>query len=146
MGVFLGHIKTGEPVNGWHLFSIKGYYNSSDNILTGQIEFDWTSCNAGSQVNLLRTDGLGLTESGNNSKNIVIYPNPGNGKLRIDLKEPKSKIQLEIFNVGGQKIFESSTALPLLTNEIDFPSKTKGVYFIKIKDGENIYIEKIIMQ
>ncbi len=56
LGVFLGHIKTGEPINGWHLFSIKGNYNNIDNKLTGQIEFDWTSCNAGSQTNLVRSD------------------------------------------------------------------------------------------
>jgi photosystem II stability/assembly factor-like uncharacterized protein len=56
LGVFIGHIKTGEPINGWHLFSIKGYYNNSNNNLIGQIEFDWTSCNAGSTANLLRSN------------------------------------------------------------------------------------------
>jgi photosystem II stability/assembly factor-like uncharacterized protein len=145
LGVFLGHIKTGEPINGWHLFSIKGYYNNSNNNLTGQIEFDWTSCNAGSTANLVRSDILGTNNFVNKSKTVV-YPNPNNGRFCIDLKEPKSKMQVEIYNIWGQKIYEASIFLPQITNEIDFTSHPKGVYLIKINDGENSYREKIMVQ
>jgi len=77
---------------------------------------------------------------------ISVYPNPNNGKFYIDLKNPPAKIQVMIYNVSGKKIYESSTLSPLPTNEIDFSAHPKGVYFIKISDGENSYTEKIVVQ
>lgn len=76
----------------------------------------------------------------------TIYPNPNTGKFYFDLKEAKSKIHVDIYNVWGKKIYESSTLLPLTTNEIDFSLHPKGVYFVKINDGEMSQTEKIIIQ
>lgn len=94
--------------------------------------------------NLSGENNIGINT--NISNNFNIYPNPNNGKFSIDLKEPKSKILVDIYNVWGQKIYESSTLLPLSTNEINFSSQPKGVYFVKINDGEMNQIEKIIVQ
>lgn len=88
---------------------------------------------------------LGINENTAN-KFVNIYPNPNIGKFCIDLKEPKSKMEIEIYNILGQKIYESSTLLPLPTSEIDLSSHPKGVYLIKINDGENNYSEKILIQ
>lgn len=88
---------------------------------------------------------LGINENIINEL-IRIYPNPTSGKFCIDLKEPKLKMEVEIYNVLGQKIYESSTHYPLPIYEIDFSSYTKGVYLIKINDGENSYSEKIMVQ
>lgn len=88
---------------------------------------------------------LGINENIVN-KFIRIYPNPTNGKFCIDLQEPKSKMEVEIYNVLGQKIFKSSTHSPLPVSEINFSSHPKGVYLIKINDGENNYTEKIMIQ
>lgn len=88
---------------------------------------------------------LGIKENSAN-KFISIYPNPSNGKFCIDLKEPKSKMEVEIYNVLGQKIYKSSTRTPLPINEINFSCHPKGVYLIKINDGENNYSEKIMIK
>jgi photosystem II stability/assembly factor-like uncharacterized protein len=88
---------------------------------------------------------LGINENIIN-KSISIYPNPTNGKFCINLKEPKSKMEVEIYNVLGQKIYESSTHFPFPINEINFAPQSKGVYLIKINDGENNYTEKILIQ
>ena len=88
---------------------------------------------------------LGINEN-NINKFISIYPNPTNGKFCIDLKEPKSKMEVEIYNVLGQKIYKSSTRSPLPLNEVDLSSHPKGVYLIKINDSKNNYTEKILVQ
>lgn len=88
---------------------------------------------------------LGINENSIN-KFISIYPNPTDGKFCIDLKEPKSQMEVEIYNVLGQKIYKSSTLSPLPVNEIDFSSHPKGVYLIKIHNGENDCTEKIVVQ
>jgi len=94
--------------------------------------------------NLSSENNLGITTHILNTFNI--YPNPNTGKFYFDLKEQKSKIHVDIYNVWGKKIYESSTLLPLPINEIDFSSQPKGVYFVKINDGEMSQTEKIMIQ
>jgi photosystem II stability/assembly factor-like uncharacterized protein len=56
LGVYIGHLTSGEPQNGWHEFTIRGYYNSSTNILTGELSMDMSSCNTGTSVSLVRSN------------------------------------------------------------------------------------------
>jgi hypothetical protein len=77
---------------------------------------------------------------------ISVYPNPNYGKFCIDLTNPPAKMQVTIYDISGKKTYESSIISPLPINEIDFTSHPKGVYFIKVGDGENSYTETIVIQ
>lgn len=77
---------------------------------------------------------------------IRIYPNPNHGKFCIDLKNPPAKMRVSMYNMSGQKIYESSIISPLPVNEINFSSHPKGIYFIKINDGLTIFSETIVVQ
>ncbi len=79
-------------------------------------------------------------------KFISIYPNPNNGTFYFNLKDTKSKIKVEIYNLSGQKIYEASNFGLQLKNEIKFTPQSKGIYIIKINDGVSIYTEKIMIQ
>jgi hypothetical protein len=78
--------------------------------------------------------------------NYNIYPNPNNGTFYFRLKNANSKIQIEIYNLSGQKVYEASNMKKQTSNEINFAPQSKGVYLIKINDGENSYSEKILIQ
>jgi hypothetical protein len=80
------------------------------------------------------------------NKFITVYPNPNNGTFYFSLKDTNSKIRVEIYNLSGQKVYEASKMEKQTTNEINFSQNSKGVYLIKINDGENNYSEKIIIQ
>ena len=56
LGVFIGHMTSGEQSNGWHEFTISGYYNSSNNSLTGKLQMDMTSCNTGTSLTMFRSN------------------------------------------------------------------------------------------
>ena len=141
-GVFLGHITTGELGTPWHEFSIMGTY-SNDN-LVGKISLDGNDCNISTSLSMVRSSGLGINDN-LLKKSISIYPNPNNGKFNIDSKDVNPKIQIEIYNVWGQKI-NTEINLKQTTNIIDLRSYSKGVYFIKINDGENSYTEKMVIE
>lgn len=143
LGIFYGHMKTGETSNGWNEFSIKGYYSSPN--LNGQLELDWISCNSSSTVTLVHSDNLGVEENTFNNL-FTVYPNPNNGLFYFNIKEPKEKLQIEIYNFLGQKVYETINQDQKITNEIYFEPQGKGVYFIKIYDGENTYKEKILIK
>ena len=70
-----------------------------------------------------------------------IYPNPCNGKFKIECKE-KSEL-IKIFNSVGQLIF--SSRLNLGINEIDIPDATNGIYFIQIEYSENTFSYKLLV-
>jgi Secretion system C-terminal sorting domain len=93
----------------------------------------------------LQTNPIGIAETISN-QSISVFPNPNYGKFNISLKNSISKIQIEIYNNWGKKIYESSIRSPLSENEIDFSLHPKGVYFIKINDGDNYYNDKIVIQ
>jgi len=78
--------------------------------------------------------------------NYNIYPNPNNGTFYFRLKNANSKIQIEIYNLSGQKVYEASNMKKQTSNEINFAPQSKGVYLIKINDEENSYSEKILIQ
>ena len=63
---------------------------------------------------------------------LTIYPNPTNtGKIFITTKSSLDK-KVEIFNVLGKKVLESTTT----SKEVNVSQLEAGVYIIKIKEGE----------
>lgn len=75
-----------------------------------------------------------------------IYPNPNNGEFYVYSQNETIKLDIEIYNSFGQKIYKASTLQPHSKNKIDFRTYSKGIYFIKIKDGESILTKKIVIQ
>jgi photosystem II stability/assembly factor-like uncharacterized protein len=142
LGVYIGHMNTGE-MGEWHELSIMGHY--SNNNLVGQLALETNSC-TNQLSNLVRSDNLGIYDNIVAGKNIVIYPNPNDGLFCFDIKEPAEKLQIEIYNHLGQKVYEATNTDQKVTNEIYFEPQTKGVYFIKIYDGRNVYKDKILIK
>ncbi|MFA5781301.1 MAG: T9SS type A sorting domain-containing protein, partial [Bacteroidales bacterium] len=69
-----------------------------------------------------------------------VYPNPGSGKFLISSNRDISSI--EIYNSMGKKVFQSKNP----HKEIDISNQTKGIYFIKIYDGQTVLAKKIVIQ
>ncbi len=69
-----------------------------------------------------------------------VYPNPSSGSFTV-----LGKGQLEIFDLLGEKIYSDILTIPSslihLTSSI-----SKGVYFLKLQNGEKVYTDKIIIQ
>jgi hypothetical protein len=87
------------------------------------------------------TVGIAEIESENG---ILIYPNPTTGKIVI---ESKSNINsIEIDNVLGERTYTTSNFKQQTSSEIDLYNYPKGIYFVKIYDGEKIYTKKIVIQ
>ncbi len=77
------------------------------------------------------TDILDVTDY--SLKKMVLYPNPTNGWITINIEATISKI--EVYNVIGQMINAVRN-----TKEIDLSNANSGIYFLKI-ESENGYTE-----
>ncbi len=72
---------------------------------------------------------------------IKLFPNPTSGKFNLQL--PKHTTY-KIFDSNGNLIKETNNALPV--NVINLESYKKGIYLIRIINGENEVYKKIIIE
>ncbi len=86
-----------------------------------------------------------IIESGNLNNSVVVYPNPGNGifNLNINQFENLKMAGLNIFNILGEKVYESEIHNP--QSEIDLSNEPAGIYFLQLKTEHGIVSKKIII-
>lgn len=78
----------------------------------------------------------------NQEEDILIYPNPTDGNITIDLKQLTANSKLTLTNNLGVELFTKTIKEPITSlNLSEFPV---GLYFIKIQLGEQMIIKKVV--
>ena len=72
-----------------------------------------------------------------------LYPNPSKGLITIEL-EDAAKYEVSIINVLGQSVYTNS--ISGINTSIDLSDLDKGVYTIELREGNNVYSEKVIFE
>ena len=77
-----------------------------------------------------------------------IYPNPSSGLFNIDITTAKvTDIEISVFNMQGQLVKSIQyEQVSKLSEELDLNGKAKGVYYLKIKAGDEMTVRKIVTQ
>ena len=76
---------------------------------------------------------------------INVYPNPCNGSFTISLKDFNSEYyKMTILDLNG-KIVWSDDKINTQEVNINLGSVNKGIYFIKVHLGEELFYNKIII-
>jgi len=137
-----------------------GAYVSVDNGV------NWTTCNSGfpATINVNSFAVFGDTIWAGTSKGLwkrsinnlitsnfeqninntfYVYPNPTNGKFNITNENAIKSI--EILNIFGKVIYNGKIDDYINKIEIDISSFSKGIYFIKVNNNEEIHFEKLIL-
>jgi Leucine-rich repeat (LRR) protein len=73
---------------------------------------------------------------------LSIFPNPSDDIINIDIENIHGAT-IEIYNVSGRLIF--SKALNSKFEKIDISGLSEGMYFIKVRQEQNVRIEKLIV-
>lgn len=74
------------------------------------------------------------------NEELVIYPNPSNGVFSVKFTTNEQIKTIQVFNTIGEKILEQSSS------EVSLENIAKGIYFVKVYNGENVYQKKIIVE
>jgi hypothetical protein len=73
-----------------------------------------------------------------------VYPNPAKDNFIIQLNENLSNAELEIFNIMGEAVLQSKINQRLTT--ISTKDLAPGIYFVKVGDGKNAFIQKLVIE
>lgn len=92
-------------------------------------------------VDLINISGVvGIENQNSVSQELVIYPNPTDGKVTV-LNAENSEIS--VFNILGQNILKINKAG--VQNTIDLTGLTQGNYFIKVTNGNSVTTKKVVL-
>jgi len=91
--------------------------------------------------------GLGI-ESEELVSSLSVYPNPTSGMFTVSISNAEaSDLTLELVNISGQVVYRNEVKSVYSYNEeIDASAFAKGVYYLKVNDGEKVKIEKVVIQ
>jgi hypothetical protein len=91
--------------------------------------------------------GLGV-DNNELMSSMKVYPNPTNGMFTVSINNTEAKdMTLELVNISGQAVYRNTVkSVYSYTEEIDASAFAKGVYYLKVNDGEEVRIEKIVVQ
>lgn len=110
-----------------------GTYDSNNNIINDPWPTPYPSCGFDlDAVGVIHQNVTGVKEYGVLME-LNIYPNPFKEKIFVE-KKSKEKIILSIYNITGQKIYE--TIINETIEQIDLSSLSKGIYFAILQTPE----------
>jgi large repetitive protein len=78
-----------------------------------------------------------------------IYPNPANNILNIDITKANfNQLNTSIIDVLGNEVYSSLDALSAngFHKQINVENLTKGIYFIRLLSGADVFTQKVIIQ
>jgi hypothetical protein len=84
-------------------------------------------------------------EKGMDEKLVKIYPNPSYGRFTVELTNFQNQTQVSIVNMVGSTIYPLR-AINSTYWEIDLSTAPKGVYIVRLNDGEKVVNQKIVIQ
>ncbi|ANW95393.1 hypothetical protein AXE80_03470 [Wenyingzhuangia fucanilytica] len=94
-----------------------------------------------SRFEVLEVSNFSLSTKNNTLNNLSVYPVPTSDVLNIQLKSLES-VHIDLLNLAGVKIISKEIKQNNSTiNLSDLPS---GIYLLRLNDGENISVKKIV--
>ena len=108
---------------------------------------DATGCTYSGSQNVRVDLCLGISEN-NWLNTISVFPNPSNGSFNIQVYSTKDRsMNMLITNNIGQSVSQETFVVGAGESTIDIDTKLPaGIYFVRLTEGENILVKKIVVQ
>jgi uncharacterized delta-60 repeat protein/uncharacterized repeat protein (TIGR01451 family) len=95
-------------------------------------------------LNTFVSPGLMGLEENENTDGVIIFPNPANDLITINIPVANSNTSLELFTITGQLILQQN--ISGTTASIDISGLQHGMYFVQLKNDNGVYVKKLIKQ
>jgi hypothetical protein len=91
----------------------------------------------------LTINNVGLDDLENDSE-MLMYPNPANSQVNINLSSRVDNYSIQIFNMLGERVCDKSLK-GNDSNTFDLTKFTSGTYWVEIQSGNSIWKKKLIV-
>ncbi len=122
------------------------YNNGLPNVIVNDLEISYqnTKLWAGTFGRGLWSSGLsiGINEY-EFSNSISVYPNPTDGIFTVASSLPAEKLDIEISNAIGEKLYQ--VKINNNNTEIDLSKVSNGIYFVKVNSQKGTTTKKIVL-
>jgi hypothetical protein len=93
----------------------------------------------------------GSTYQNSQEEKLSVYPNPASDQLKIDfLSDGNILPDIEVIDLTGKVVLKYEGRVnieqDIFKAELDISSLQRGVYFVKLKQGERIYSKKLMVK
>ena len=133
-------------VNGINWSPITNNSNYYLGMLTEQIYVIDKEMFIGTNTGIWKNDlSVGVNNITKADNNIRMYPNPVNDVLNINVLTTNNyqlSTNIDIYSLVGEKVYSETTKNNNF--RIDFSEFSKGLYLVRVKNGEDVYTRKII--
>ncbi len=91
--------------------------------------------------------GTGV-ETNDLANSLNVYPNPTSGKFTVSITNAEAAdMILELVNISGQVVYRNEVKAAYSYNEeLDASQFAKGVYYLKVNDGKEVRVEKVVVE
>lgn len=119
------------------------YHSENDRINLFNIPYfaEISKMTVGLIAALAKPSVTGISEIGELQSEIVIYPNPTNGIISIDLKN-SLETKVIVTDIFGRVLTEKDYRQPLIT--IDLKDLTDGIYIVSLTNKKGFFTRKIM--
>ncbi|MEN9369643.1 MAG: hypothetical protein RI952_508 [Bacteroidota bacterium] len=84
--------------------------------------------------------------SNNKVDGFEVYPNPSNGKFYVKANV-KGASAIKVMDLTGRVVFqENYPTKALLFTTVDLSNQSSGIYFVEVREGNNVSIQKVSVQ
>ena len=101
-------------------------------------------CDSIRQEFFIQTSYFGIEETFDN-KGVMISPNPTDGEFTLHLDGWQGNITIEVFDNQGRKVMQQSKESDDLQT-ICLKDCRKGLYYLRVTDGNRCVTDKLIIQ
>lgn len=123
--------------NPLHSYASENNYNVSLTV--------YNSCGSNYIDSTLLLNNTGINDI-NCQNNLVLYPNPSNGRFFIVFNNLTYKyLNIDVINIAGQTIWSKEAVIDDYIYEIDLDNVSKGFYYLKVNAENNFYSNKLII-
>jgi PKD repeat protein len=101
------------------------------------------SVEAKRNINVLPEVGVG--ELMNIDRLMSVYPNPSNGLVNMRLADVQAEdVKVVVMDIMGKELMHKTIkANDLQVQELDLTKQAKGIYFLRIQTGDQVYSKKL---
>jgi Peptidase family C25, C terminal ig-like domain./Peptidase family C25./Propeptide_C25. len=78
--------------------------------------------------------------------NFQVYPNPASNVLNINVNGNAANVEYAIYNYQGQMMMRKALGSFEGTEQIDLSNVAKGIYFLRLTAGNQVDVQKIVVE